>query len=35
MDFPTGIKQSGNAKITFKDEDYFIKVGTYRLNHLM
>ena len=26
MDFPTGIKQSGNAKITFKDEDYFIKV---------
>lgn len=25
-DFSTGIKQSGNAKITFKDEDYFIKV---------
>ncbi|XP_025081034.1 kinesin-like protein unc-104 isoform X4 [Pomacea canaliculata] len=24
-DFSTGIKQSGNAKITFKDEDYFIK----------
>ncbi|KAL8620050.1 hypothetical protein ACOMHN_015332 [Nucella lapillus] len=24
-EFPTGIKQSGNAKITFKDEEYFIK----------
>ncbi|XP_076451746.1 kinesin-like protein unc-104 isoform X1 [Babylonia areolata] len=25
-DFPAGIKQSGNAKITFKDEEYFTKV---------
>ncbi|XP_076451748.1 kinesin-like protein unc-104 isoform X3 [Babylonia areolata] len=24
-DFPAGIKQSGNAKITFKDEEYFTK----------
>ncbi|KAK7482513.1 hypothetical protein BaRGS_00026224, partial [Batillaria attramentaria] len=27
VDFPTGIKQSGNAKITFKDEDYFKTVS--------
>ncbi|XP_076472473.1 kinesin-like protein unc-104 [Babylonia areolata] len=25
VDFPTSIKQSGNAKITFKDEDYFVQ----------
>ena len=26
QDFAPGIKQSGNAKISFKDEEYFKKV---------